>query len=196
MAQSINIGRANTNAIVIDGTYLTVSNEHADITLNDHDELIFHDHSSNGTIINGQKIHNTTVQIFVGDEILLGEQCPLDWSEVQRFFPNLKRPTVAQKPTPQSARGTERFNPAESSTVRFNSNEPSDVAGTQNFNDPARTIANHPSGEVKAPKSISVKPLKVNKALLTQIGLGLIGTLIVAFLLLYFVFDDIWLTLI
>ena len=91
----ISIGRDPQSDMVIDERWDTVSNEHADIELRD-GNLIFYDHSSNGTVINKQKIHNTNVGIYPGDVILLAGRFELTWDIINQFFPKSKRPTVTR----------------------------------------------------------------------------------------------------
>lgn len=91
----ITIGRDNLCDIRIDDCWDTISNEHAEIELRN-DGLYFYDHSSNGTIINGQKVHNTNVCIFQGDNIMLAGDYELEWTVINRFFPELRRPTVTK----------------------------------------------------------------------------------------------------
>ena len=102
---SITIGRDSRNDIRIDERWDTVSNEHADIELRG-DRLIFTDHSSNGTIINGQKIHHDHVGIYPNDKILLAGVYELDWNVINRYFPNLHRPTVTSNRREIQADGT------------------------------------------------------------------------------------------
>lgn len=91
----ITIGRDSKCDIRIDDKWDTVSNEHAEIERRS-DGLYFYDHSSNGTIINGQKVHNTNVGIFPGDRILLAGDYELDWTMINKFFPEQHRPTVTR----------------------------------------------------------------------------------------------------
>ncbi|MDO4319415.1 MAG: FHA domain-containing protein [Bacteroidales bacterium] len=94
MPTRINIGRDPRNTIVVDDTYDTVSNDHADIYDDETGELFLRDHSSNGTKINGQRIQNTDVRITPGDEIMLAGVYPVDWTLLRQYFPAVKRPTV------------------------------------------------------------------------------------------------------
>lgn len=95
MATKITIGRDPKNAICIDQRYDTVSNSHADI-VDDADGLLFTDHSSNGTIINNQKIRGMSVHIYPGDKIMLAGVYELQWHEINRYFPAQNRPTVTR----------------------------------------------------------------------------------------------------
>lgn len=93
--RKITIGRSSESDIVIDQFWDTVSNEHADIELIDN-TLVFHDHSSNGTVINKQKIHNTDVSIYPGDMIMLAGKYELTWDVINSYFPKSQRPTVTR----------------------------------------------------------------------------------------------------
>lgn len=91
----ITIGRDPKCDIRIDECWDTVSNNHADIMLQDN-TLIFFDHSRNGTIINNQKIQNTSVGIYPGDKIILAGVFELDWAIINSYFPAQRRPTVTR----------------------------------------------------------------------------------------------------
>lgn len=133
----ISIGRDPMSDIVVDESWDTVSNEHADIELRD-GSLIFYDHSSNGTVINKQKIHNTNVGIYPGDLILLAGKYELKWDVIYQYFPQSQRPTVIRnvraeipsagrktvqqdrnqpEPSP-SSRATEQFTPRQHSFIQ------------------------------------------------------------------------------
>ncbi len=91
----ISIGRDSRNDIHVDERWDTVSNRHGEIVY-ENGMLTFIDHSSNGTVINGQKIQNTSVGIYRGDDILLANVYPLEWEVIERFFPLQQRPTVTR----------------------------------------------------------------------------------------------------
>lgn len=101
----ITIGRAPSSDIRIEERWDTVSNEHAEIESTG-SSLLFYDHSSNGTSINGQKIQNTNVLIYPGDEILLAGVYKLDWDILERYFPNSRRPTVTKNIHGEASRRT------------------------------------------------------------------------------------------
>ena len=105
--RKITIGRAPGSDIRIEERWDTVSNEHAEIESIDNG-LLFYDHSSNGTSINGQKIHNTNVPIYPGDEILLAGVYRLDWEILERYFPTSRRPTVTKNIHGEMGRSTVR----------------------------------------------------------------------------------------
>lgn len=115
----ISIGRDPQSDIVVDDRWDTVSNEHADIELLD-GRLVYYDHSSNGTIINKQKIHNKNVGVYPGDVIMLAGKFELCWDVINRFFPQSQRPTVTRNVRTEhadSSRGTEQFTPRQQSFI-------------------------------------------------------------------------------
>lgn len=124
----ITIGRDSHNDVRIDEQWDTVSNRHGEISYED-GKLTFIDHSSNGTVINGQKIHNTSVGIYPGDTIRLANVFDLEWNVIDRFFPELHRPTVTRNvrgENQNTGRRTVQMNTQNSSngrmTERFDSN--------------------------------------------------------------------------
>lgn len=79
--QKYTIGRAPDNDIVIYGEY--VSSHHAVLVIreeNGYRQIMFTDHSSNGTVINGQKLHNSTCYVAFGDSIIFPGYITFDWS--------------------------------------------------------------------------------------------------------------------
>lgn len=103
----ITIGRDPHSTIVIDESWNTVSNNHADIESTPNG-LVFYDHSSNGTLINGQKVHNKHVNIYSGDKIMLAGVFLLEWHVIEAYVPRQPRPTVtrnihAEQPQPAAA---------------------------------------------------------------------------------------------
>ena len=76
----ITIGRDPQSDIVISG-YDTVSYNHATIEYKN-GEFLFIDDSSNGTTVNGKRIHHQSRSVRQGDTILLAGRCPLDWRQV------------------------------------------------------------------------------------------------------------------
>lgn len=118
----ITIGRDSRCDVHIDERWDTVSNQHADIERQG-DMLLFYDHSSNGTVINGQKIHNTTVSIYPGDKILLAGVFELTWEVINRYFPYHNRPTVTRnihgENSAESGRKTVQWNTRPSDEDRY-----------------------------------------------------------------------------
>ena len=95
MSRTITIGRNPESTICVDEQYDIVSNDHAEI-MQQGTEIVFIDHSSNGTIINGQKIQGRSVNIYRGDKIVLAGVYELRWSEIDPLIVPVGRPTVAR----------------------------------------------------------------------------------------------------
>lgn len=112
MSKRITIGRGKYNDIRIPERYDTVSNEHADIEVSDNGVLYIVDHSSNGTIVNGVRIHHTSKQILYGDRISLSKSYELSWTLINDYLPWPRTDSVSSKATTklQHARETELFN--------------------------------------------------------------------------------------
>lgn len=92
MNTKMTIGRAVENDLQVDQSFGRVSNEHATLEIQD-GQLIFIDHSSNGSIINGRNIHHSSIAIQNGDEILLANSYKVEWPHILKHFPNLQRRT-------------------------------------------------------------------------------------------------------
>lgn len=78
----ITIGRNSNSTIVVSSQYSTVSGDHATIT-KDGNSYILEDHSTNGTYVNGARIHHSSCRIQPNDHITLGHQYVLNFSEVR-----------------------------------------------------------------------------------------------------------------
>ena len=109
MNKKISIGRERTCDIFTGDGYSDVSRHHADIFL-DGSRLVLEDHSTNGTYVNGQKIHHTRMEIRVGDTILFGRHCPLSWVDVTGFFPEIRQNDYGRPTERNVERHTERYN--------------------------------------------------------------------------------------
>lgn len=101
MAQ-ITIGRNAQSTIVVDAQYNTVSGNHATISY-DGAAYILQDHSTNGTYVNGNRIHHASCQIRLGDHITLGTQYVLNMNEVISLLGG-GRATQRRVDTPATAR--------------------------------------------------------------------------------------------
>lgn len=86
------IGRAVENDLQIDQSFGRVSNEHATFEIQD-GQLIFIDHSTNGSSINGRNIHHSSIAVQNGDEIVLANSYKVEWPLIRKHFPNLQRRT-------------------------------------------------------------------------------------------------------
>lgn len=99
----ITIGRHPDNDITVDAKYSTVSGRHATITRSGN-SYVFEDHSTNGSYINEQKVHNTTATLRHGDTIRLSTGYLLDWRQIDALMAD-ERATVDNRATqmmPQS----------------------------------------------------------------------------------------------
>lgn len=104
--KTITIGRASDSTIVVDNDLTKVSHTHAELTLNN-GMLTFTDHSTNGSYINGQLLHNGQATITTNDKISLANEYDLSWNTVFEHIPELLQQTA------NNHRATERFNPAD-----------------------------------------------------------------------------------
>ena len=77
----ISIGRASDNDVVYNNS--SISSYHADIFLNE-GHLIITDHSTNGTWVNGRKVHNSSCGIVKGDKILFPGNVIFNWQIIER----------------------------------------------------------------------------------------------------------------
>jgi len=89
----VTIGRDPESGIVVSEAFPRVSNNHATIELVD-GRLVFTDHSSNGTQINGNLIKHEQVTLTNGDQILLAGDYLLAWPVLLNYFPDLQRRTL------------------------------------------------------------------------------------------------------
>ena len=95
------IGRYAEADIVLVANYC--SRDHAKLTLTDSGELLLQDYSANGTVVKGKKVHQQTVALHYGDEVLLAGVEKLDWSKIER-------PSPKESPiSPPVAKTTEPF---------------------------------------------------------------------------------------
>lgn len=79
--KKITIGRNSDNDIVISDQ--SVSGYHADLEIRDNGEMIFIDHSTNGTMVNGNHLHNDNCRVFGTDNIVFPGQHKFDWTSVE-----------------------------------------------------------------------------------------------------------------
>lgn len=116
----ITIGRNPSSTIPVSDSYDTVSYDHAEIYM-DGVNIMFYDHSSNGTVINNQKIQNITVSISRGDEIRLAGRYLLSWDVIEQYVGIPGRPTVTRNSRGEIA---PPVSPARNGRTTWNRNEP------------------------------------------------------------------------
>ncbi len=113
----ITIGRDRTCSIQVDERFDTVSHNHAEIERTTDGRLLFIDHSTNGSTVNGQKIHNGSTYVNEGERIMLANAYDVSWNDVLAMLPrpNPSRVTVQHNihsdPDYQSGRATNRYVP-------------------------------------------------------------------------------------
>jgi pSer/pThr/pTyr-binding forkhead associated (FHA) protein len=78
----ISIGRSPQSKIVIHDSSEKVSRNHGTLKLHKVGSIIYVDHSSNGTMVSGVRIHNTEVPVVFGEKIVFPNNTDLDWSMV------------------------------------------------------------------------------------------------------------------
>lgn len=105
----ITIGRNAQSTIVVGAEYNTVSGNHATISF-DGVSYILQDHSTNGSYVNGNYIHQTSCKINLGDHITLGSQYILNMNEVASIL-NRGRATQRRVDTPATARVAPQVQP-------------------------------------------------------------------------------------
>lgn len=84
--REITIGRAKDCDIYLDPRCKYASSHHATI-YSDGNQLMYKDTSINGTLINNINVKHRAVPIRRGDTIMLASQYPLNWKQIDYFFP-------------------------------------------------------------------------------------------------------------
>ena len=92
----IQIGRNASNDIVYNEP--SISGNHADLTIGDDGQMILSDHSTNGTIVNGQPLHQSSRPVSFGDSILFPGGFQLDWNQVAAMVQPATPPQMPQMP--------------------------------------------------------------------------------------------------
>ncbi len=83
--RNIRVGRNVDNDIVLNVP--VISAHHATITIDDYGNIALRDHSSNGTMVNGYRIHNQSVNLRYGDSVVFPGQIPLNWNLITNVTP-------------------------------------------------------------------------------------------------------------
>jgi len=78
--RKFSIGRSSQNDIVINDRTDMVSRFHADLFMNPDGTCTLTDHSTHGTTVNGQMLHNSSRQVRYGDSIMFANAAQFDWS--------------------------------------------------------------------------------------------------------------------
>ena len=96
MSKQITIGLDSSCVIRVNDPARRVSRRHATLHI-DGQRIVLEDHSSNGTTVNGNKIHHATTEIRQGDDILLGNTVRLSWREIEPFITQKAPNTPSRK---------------------------------------------------------------------------------------------------
>ena len=89
MIQRYTIGRDPNNTVVVQNP--TVSGYHGDLIVDDSSGFLqytYVDHSTNGTVINGQFLRNASCYVIFNDSILLAGNVPFDWGVLPISYQN------------------------------------------------------------------------------------------------------------
>lgn len=95
--REVTVGRAANCDIFLNSQCQYASKYHATIFISG-SQLIYKDTSTNGTVINGVNVKNSSVPIRRGDRILISGRYPLSWQQLDRYFPNISYLSSANVP--------------------------------------------------------------------------------------------------
>ena len=98
----ITIGRDRQCAICFEN-YSQVSSKHAELVISDDGRIAFTDYSTNGSFVNGQLVHHTSVFVNYGDAIVFPGNAVLDWNVVAELVRRQQgAPQQQAQPQPQA----------------------------------------------------------------------------------------------
>jgi len=112
--REVTIGRSKECDIYLDARCKYASNNHATIYY-DGTQLMYKDTSTNGTLINNVSVRHRAVPIHRGDIIMVAGQYPINWNQIDAFFPSTPSKAVmpheaASPPSPSPVVDTSKFN--------------------------------------------------------------------------------------
>lgn len=120
----ITIGRASDNNIVIDAGFDDVSEHHATISRMGDSYYLFEDHSSNGSFINNQSIHNQTVIVKHGDKIQLSPTCSIMWQQIDALLVENEETKQQNKSNDSTSKGNNQDEPVSEQNVATETYKP------------------------------------------------------------------------
>ena len=91
MNGEITIGRSSNCDIILSEDCVYASQQHATMYM-EGTQLMYKDNSRNGTLVNNISVSNRTVPVEYGDSIMIAGDYPLDWKQVEKFFPRRDYP--------------------------------------------------------------------------------------------------------
>ena len=106
MIQKVTIGRNPDNHIVI--SHPAVSGYHADLIVDDslgYEQYTFIDHSTNGTMVNGQYLRNASCFVVYNDSIILAGSVAFDWKVLGSVRAFVRGMEPVNNPGAESVRG-------------------------------------------------------------------------------------------
>lgn len=89
--REVTIGRSTNCDIYLDQRCIYASNMHGTIYY-DGNQLMFKDTSSNGTLVNNIMVKKRAVPIRRGDSIMIAGKYPINWNQIDSFFPPQRIP--------------------------------------------------------------------------------------------------------
>lgn len=102
MQTIITIGRDAQNTLVLPNEWEFASRFHSKIFVNG-SSLTYTDISTNGTIINGTPVKQSSIKLHRGDSIVISGRYTLDWNKINPLLPHTEQPKTISSPTPTSA---------------------------------------------------------------------------------------------
>ena len=84
--REVTIGRSKDCDIYLDQRCQYASNLHGTIYY-DGNQLMYKDHSTNGTMVNNISVCKRAVPIHRGDIIMIAGKYPVNWNQIDSFFP-------------------------------------------------------------------------------------------------------------
>ena len=106
LLREVTIGRDKNCDIYLDPRCKYASGHHGTLYY-DGTQLMFRDTSSNGTLINNVSVKHRAVPIRHGDTIMIAGQYPINWNQIDAFFPSTPLPVQPVKQATQASAGAE-----------------------------------------------------------------------------------------
>ena len=98
--REVTIGRDKNCDIYLDQQCKYASGHHGTLYY-DGTQLMYCDTSSNGTLINNVSVKHRAVPVRRGDSIMIAGQYPINWNQIDAFFPSTHMVMPQPQPTPQ-----------------------------------------------------------------------------------------------
>ena len=102
LLREITIGRSKNSDIYLDSRCQYASNHHATMYY-DGEQLMYKDISTNGTLINNIRVKHRAVPVRRGDTIMIAGMYPLNWNQIDAYFPPFRPLSTQVSAPPQPA---------------------------------------------------------------------------------------------